>query len=154
MNIKIRKANSLDIGKLVQLMQKADNRGLQWAEERAKRYVLKNKDKMILVAEDNENLIGFVGLKKYEDNPAKEFEDLTQFAWITWIAVLPEYRNKKIGSELLKSAEKYVVDYNKKGLILDCRQKVITFYTKNGYNLTGNYIDEKIPRYVMVKELK
>ncbi len=150
----IRKANSKDVNQLIELMQNADNRSNEWAEERIRRFVIKNKDKMILVAEAEGNLIAYIGLKKYEDNPAREFTDLTKLVWITWIAVLPQYRNKKIGSELLKSSEKYVSDYNKRGLILDCREKVIDFYKKNGYNIIGDYIDDKIPRYVMVKELK
>ncbi len=149
--MKIRKANTGDINQLIELMQRADNRTREWAEEKARRFVLKNKSKFILVAEENGKLIGFVGLKEYEDNPAREFADLTKFAWIIWIAVLPEYRNKKIGSELLKSAEKYVNEYNKKGLI--CREKVINFYMKNGYNLVGDYIYNNLPRYVLTKEL-
>ncbi len=152
--VKIRKATKNDTNRLIGLMQKADNRSRKWAEKRTKRFVLKNKNKIILVVEDEQILVGYIGLKEYEDNPAREFIDLTKFAWITWIAVLPRYRNKKIGYGLLKSAEKYVGDYNKRGLILDCREKVINFYKKSGYSIIGDYIDDKIPRYVMVKELK
>lgn len=151
--MKIRKAKKEDISQLIELMQNADNRTREWAEERIRRYI-ENKNKMILIAEEDGNLIGFAGLKKYEDNSARDFTDLDKFAWITWIAVLPSYRNKKVGSELLKSAKKYANDYNKTGLILDCREKVIDFYKKNGFNIVGNYINKEIPRYVMVKEFK
>ena len=153
--MEIRKANKGDIKELIELMQKADNRTREWTEERTKRFVLKNKSKIIILcAEDGENLIEFIGLKEYEDNSAREFTDLTKFAWITWMAVLPEYRNKQIGTDLLKSAEEYVNNYNKQGLILDCREKVINFYKKNGYDIIGSYIDNKVSRYVLVKELK
>lgn len=150
--MEIRKADSSDRNKLIELMQKADNRTKEWAEGKIKGFVLKDKGRMILVAEDNGHLIGFLGLKEYEDNPARQFTDLTQFAWITWIAVLPEYRNRIWGSKLLKSAEEYV--NGKRGLILDCRQKVVAFYMKNGYNVAGEYLHNEIPRYVMTKELK
>lgn len=151
--MKIRKIEEGDKDKLIELMQRADNRSREWAEERTRSYI-DNKKKLILITEDKGNLIGFIGLKKYEDNPARDFIDLTKFAWITWIAVLPEFRDRDIGSELLKFAEKYVEIYNKLGLVLDCRKKVINFYIKNGYSIVRNYVDNKMPRYVMVKELR
>lgn len=152
--MKIRKAEILDRDRLIELMQRADNRTQEWAEEKVRGFVLKGRNKRILVAEDDGNLVGFIGLKEYEDNPARQFVDLTKFAWITWIAVLPEHRNKRIGSDLLRFAELSIDDYNKEGLILDCRQKITPFYIKNGYKFAGEYFDKEFPRYVMIKNLK
>jgi len=148
--MKIRKTVVEDKEKLIHLMIKADNRSKEWAEERINSYANKN-GKLILVAEKDSDLIGFIGIKKYEDNEARKFADLDNFIWVTWLAVLPEYRKKKIGSKLLKAVDEYVNIFNKLGIILDCREKVLDFYTKAGYKIVGEYEDKNSPRFVMSK---
>jgi ribosomal protein S18 acetylase RimI-like enzyme len=150
--MKIRKANLNDVDKLIELMQKADNRTREWAKNRVNSFI-SNKKKLILVAEDDGRLVGFVGIKKYEDNEARKFADLNKFIWVVWIAVLPEYRKKKIGSELLKSVDEYARAFDKSEVILDCREKVINFYKINGYDIIGNYVYNNAPRYVMTKQI-
>jgi GNAT superfamily N-acetyltransferase len=151
----IKKAQEKDINNLIELMQKAEgDRSKEWAEERAKRFVLDNKNRLIIIAEEKGKLVGYLGLKRYEDNRARDFIDINKFAWITWIAVLLEYRNKKIGSKLLKFSEEFAKNYDKLGIVLDCREKVTPFYIKNGYKIVGEYEHNKIPRYVLEKILQ
>ncbi len=148
----IRKAESSDFDNLVELMINSDNREKTWAEEKAGSYTNSNK-KLILVAEDNGKLIGFAGVKKYEDNGARAFVDLDNFIWITWIAVLPEFRKKNVGSALLKAADNYIKFFEKSGIVLDCRRKVVEFYQKNNYKLAGEYQYNGEPRFVMEKSI-
>ena len=142
-NIKISPGNRNEISDVVRLMIKSDHRDELWAKHRASKYLLnENKDRLILLARDKNDLIGYAGIVKYDDNPAGDFVNLDDYSWITWIAVLPEYRNKGIGSLLLKFAEQHSKDFMKKGILLDCREKLLPFYERNGYNLIGSYMKD------------
>lgn len=147
----IRKAREEDIDNLAELMQKADNRSKEWAEEKARRFVSGTKVKSIMIAEEDEQLVGYAGLKAYEDNQARDFVDINNLAWVTWIAVLPEYRGRKVGSQLLSSAHDFARLHGKSGIVLDCRAKVIPFYLKNGFSVAGEYMHKGAPRYVLEK---
>ena len=153
--MKIRKATAKDFDEVVNLMMKADLRTKEWAEDRARRFIQdKKKIRYLLVAEDSNKLIGYVGIKKEEeDNKASEFINIKKYILITWIAVLPEWRSKKIGSKLLIAAEKYVKKFNKKDIFLDCRKNVLPFYFRNDYKIAGKYIDKGKMRYVLVKKI-
>ena len=151
--MKIRKATEKDRNKLINLMQKASAREKEWSMKRAESYTNRS-DKLILIAEEKSKLIGYVGIKKYEDNKARKFVNLNSFMWVTWIAVLPEFRNKNVGSKLLKASEKYVSQFNRKGIVLDCRKNLVGFYEKNSYSIKGRYLDKLKWRYVLVKEIK
>lgn len=153
--MKIIEAKEKDINNLINIMMKADNRDKEWSENRTKKFIInKNKDKLILIAKDKDKLIGYLGIKKYEDNPAREFVNINNYIWITWIAILPEYRNKGVGSILLNSVGKYIKKFKKIGILLDCREKVISFYNRNEYSTVGKYQDKGALRYVMAKQLK
>jgi GNAT superfamily N-acetyltransferase len=151
--MKITEAKEKDIEDLIKLMINVGNRDKDWSEYRANKFVI-NKDKLILIAKEDNKLIGYIGIKKYEDNPAREFVNLNNYIWVTWIAILQEYRSKGIGSILLNSVEKYVKKFKKIGILLDCREKVISFYNRNEYSIVGKYQDKGAPRYVMEKQLK
>lgn len=136
-------------------MMKATSKSREWAKHRAEKYIFnKNKDRLILVAKDKNDLVGYNGILKYDDNPARKFVNLNEYSWISWIALLPEYRKKGLGSILLKTAEQHSKDFNKKGILLDCRKKVLPFYIKNEYSLLGEYIDKNAPRFVMGKPIR
>jgi len=107
-----------------------------------------------LVAEENKELIGFVGIKKVEEkNKASKFINLNKCATLTWIAILAKNRKRGIGSKLLMACNKYAKNFNKRFIWLDCRKKILTFYLKNSYQIAGNYIHKHKNRYVLVKEL-
>lgn len=152
----IRKAQEEDVGNLIELMQLADKRERTWAEKKANGFVMRaNGSKSILVAEDEQagRLAGYIGLKEYEDNQARQFVNLDNLAWITWIAVLFEYRHQDIGSKLLSSADNFAKRHGKSGVVLDCRGRVIPFYVKNGYKVVGQYSYRGAPRYVLERKL-
>ncbi|MDP3027514.1 MAG: GNAT family N-acetyltransferase, partial [Nanoarchaeota archaeon] len=87
------------------------------------------------------------------------YVDIKEYASVCWIAVLQEFRMKKIGSRLLKEAERYAKKFGKKGVWLGCREGVIVFYKKNGYKNNGDYLRKTSsgkmkPYYIIVKGLK
>ena len=76
------------------------------------------------------------------------------YALVTWIAFIPEYRERGLGSGMLKECEKYALKWGKKGVWLGCKDNVIPFYKKNGYKQKGTFINEKgEEENLMVKEL-
>ncbi len=152
--MKIRIARKKDQSSLINLMKLADNREENWAIQRTNSY-LENNKKLILIAEEKGELIGYVGIKKFEDNYARRFVNLEDYIWITWIAVLPGIKKSGIGSKLLNASERYSKKFNKFGIVLDCLEKVLPFYFKLGYVVAGKYLDKKNKlRYVLKKEIK
>ncbi len=55
------------------------------------------------LAFDKSKVVGICGIYSWKQHPK-------DICWLGWYAVLPEYRNKKIGSKLLK----HTLDYAKK----------------------------------------
>ena len=152
----IRTALFKDSEELIKVIMRADNRAEELARERVNSYIKSNK-KMFLIAIIDEKIVGYVSLKKEEnsDKNASKFIDLKKYSCIGWIAVLPEYRKHKIGSKMIKACWNYMRKFNKEGIWLDCRLKLIPFYEKNGYKNVGDYIDEKRKQnYIMLKEIK
>lgn len=151
--MKIRQAELRDHDNLVKLMQDADNRSKNWAETRASRYLLR-KRRAIIVAENDKGLIGFVGIKdEDEDSRVSTFLDFSKNAHVPWIALLPKFRGKGIGSRLIAECEKYALEFGKEGIWTDCRQRVVDFYLDNGYAIAGIYKDQRKDRYVMLKRI-
>ena len=152
--MKIRELKDKDKEHWIKLAELADNRNKDWAEQKFNSYVSSKKKKKLLVAEENGKLIGFTGLKgeDIEENVSATLNK--DYALITWIAFIPECRNKGFGSILLKTCEKHAKKWNKKGIWLGCRSQVIPFYEKNGYKRQGNFINENgKEENLMVKEL-
>ncbi|MDO8556345.1 MAG: GNAT family N-acetyltransferase [Nanoarchaeota archaeon] len=137
-------------------MQKADDRSREWAEKKAESWLSRPKNfRYIFVAEEKDRLIGFVSIKKFCDDlsdKASRFFNFDRYANITHIAVLPEFRRKKIGSLLLKKAEVCARKFKQSGVWLDCRITVVPFYGKNGYKLMGKYLSsDRKECYVLLK---
>jgi GNAT superfamily N-acetyltransferase len=139
--MKIREASISDKEKFIELAAKADKRDSVWAEQKFDSFVLTKKKRKLIFAEDNGKLIGFAAIKGEElgENVSEELNMV--YLLLNWIAVLPEYRSKKIGSKLLLKCEKYVKKWNKKGIWTGCRTKVIPFYERNGYKHEGTFIN-------------
>lgn len=71
------------------------------------------------------------------------------------IAVLKKYRGKNIGSEILKAAEKEILNRNGDTAELAAQTRAETFYEKNGYSvLDETFDDEDCPHVWMRKKLK
>jgi len=156
--MKIRKAKLKDATKFQKLAKKADRYPPYWSKSRFPNFI-KNKEQLILLAEKKGKLIGFSGImKKYHNKRVSNKVDTNRFAYLAWIAVLPELRKKKVGSNLLRESEKTAKRLGQKGIWLACRKEVVQFYKKNKYKLGGFFIKEnkgkRFRKYFMVKELK
>ena len=157
--MKIREAIKRDIPRLINLIRIADNRTKNWARKKIKEYLERN-DRIILLLIDKTKIIGYVfGEEKDDDERISNKLDINQFSAIAHIAIHPDYRNKGIGSKLLKAYEKYSKRWKKKGIVLDCMKDKTPFYKKNNYRNVGYFIKKenvKKPRrqYVMVKKVK
>lgn len=155
LGMKIREIKKEDRRKWIKLVQLADNRNKEWAEQKFDSYLDSKKKKRLLIMEENDKLIGFVGIKgeDVEENVSEVLNK--EYALITWIALIPEYRKKGLGSEILKECEKYARKWGKKGIWLGCREKIIPFYEKKGYHREGTFInDHGREEYLMLKEMK
>ena len=97
----------------------------------------------IFVAEDK-TIVGFLSVEVHHDN-----ED---YIYLNDFAVTAEYRNKGIGSALLKAAESYAREINIHKLCLHAEKtnpSAMHFYEKSGYAI---YRDDG-HRFLMNKEL-
>lgn len=132
--MKIRKAEKNDIPALALLMEQL---GYQTTEEEMKeRFLLieANESYYTLVAEDDGEVIGMVGLCKgfyYEKNGI--------YARILAFVVDENYRNVGIGKQLILEAEKWAFNQEASGITLTSgnrkeREVAHQFYKKMGYN--------------------
>ncbi len=153
--MRIRELKEKDIPQWIELVNKADNRDKKWAIQRFRRYVGSKKMKKIFVIEKDNELIGFMGIKG-QDNEENVNEDLNKnYLLVCWIALLPQYRRRGIGSKLLKYSKKFVKKWKKKGIFLGCNDKKIMFYEKNKFIKTGKFINGKgIKENLMITGVK
>lgn len=156
--MKIRRAVKRDAERFRKLAKKADRYPSYWSRSRFPNFI-KNREQLILLAEEKGKFIGFSGvMKKYADKRVKNKVDIDRFAYIAWIAVLPEFRKKKVGSKLLRESDRTARKMGQKGIWLSCRKDVIPFYKRNGYKLLGYFMKEnkgkKFRKYFMEKRLK
>lgn len=153
--MKIREIVLEDKENVIDLMRKADNRKREEATRKFNNCLFTKKNRKILVAEEGNELVGYIVIKEESDKKEiSQFLDLNETICVNWIAVLSEKRNKKVGSKLLKAAERYVLKWRKKGMWLDCREKVVPFYENNGYRNLGKLIKNNKEIFVMFKEIK
>lgn len=125
-------------------------------EESIVEYTNEVKNTDFYVAYDSENPIGFISIKSNNKHTSE----------IYVIGVLKEYQNKCIGKQLLKVAEKDLLDSNVKFLMVktlgdshpdEHYKKTRKFYYKVGFyplEEIKEIWDEKIPCLIMVKSLK
>ncbi|PIN88468.1 hypothetical protein COU61_04810 [Candidatus Pacearchaeota archaeon CG10_big_fil_rev_8_21_14_0_10_35_13] len=139
--MKIRELIKEDRAEWIELVRKADNRDKEWADEKFSRYVGSKKMKKMFVMEDKGKLVGFMAIKG-EDNEENVREELNDdFILVCWIALLPEYRGRGIGSKLLKHAVRYLKKWDKKGIFLGCSDNRTNFYVRNGYSHEGKFLN-------------
>ena len=146
----IRKAARKDELSLIELIERTG----ETREKAVKRVSSVNSDgRLILVLEENSKLIGYVRVSQQDqDQNVNSFVDLAHYACLNWIGVDPDFRKRGNGSKLVLSCDEIAKEWHKVGIWLDCRGKVIPFYTSNGYKIRGSYFDEEKPRYVMAKK--
>ena len=90
---------------------------------------------------DNDKLIAFVD-GFCTDNPnltdemyakADMHNETGKWQMIFGVNTLPEYRNKGYAAELLNQAIKDATNQGRKGLVLTCKEKLISYYSKFGF---------------------
>ena len=112
-----------------------------------------------IVAEENGEVVGYI-MCRIELG----FSEIRRFyivkkGHIVSIAILPDYRRKGLGKELLEKALEGMRDYNVKEGYLEVRvsnQPAIDLYTKIGFMVTKqskSYYKDGEDAYTMVKEI-
>ena len=99
-----------------------------------------------------------VQLVLFEENGApvatcRIFKDCEQDVYVIGrLAVVREYRGKKLGSVILNEAEKYVRQMSGKLIVLHAQQRVADFYKKAGFKEFGEVeYEEGCPHIKMKK---
>lgn len=92
------------------------------------------------------------------DNPVatcRIFKDCEEGTYVLGrLAVIKEYRSKRLGSALLNEAERYVKENGGKCIVLHAQQRVAGFYKKAGFKKFGDIeYDEGCPHILMKKYL-
>ena len=76
----------------------------------------------------------------------------TDEAQIRYMAVDDSFKRNGIGSQIVKSLEKYAISEGAKVMILNAREQAISFYLSLGYKEVGPYqSDTGIPHKTMKK---
>jgi len=106
--------------------------------EVTKRYIesnFKDENYLMLVAQKDENIIGFSTVV---------YEGWNNAAWIEWMIVHKSYRGKGIGSKMIKKSIVFSKEKKARKLFVDTGikdRKAIKFYKKNGFKKHGNIKD-------------
>ena len=98
----------------------------------------------IFVAEIDNKVTGYViVLLDKQDSPDIRIK---KFGHVTDIAVLSEYRSRGFGTELLKTAEKFVKDSGLEWMYLrvSVGNRALSLYEKNGYGKKFISLDKKL----------
>lgn len=92
---------------------------------------------------DNE-LIGCLLLSKHDESTIK----------MRQVAVSDKFRNRGIGSEMVRFSENFIKDLGFEKITMHARKKASDFYMKLGYSIVSDEFTEVgIPHYVMTKDL-
>lgn len=156
--MKLKKATKEDSFELIRLIQLADDRTEEAASKKVNK-VMRSKDSFFIIVIENEKILGYLLFITTElDENAQRFVGIERYSCVAWIAIHPDFRDKHLGSRLLKEAEKYALKDDKDGLWLDCREEVVDFYKKNGFEVKGVYKKESSSKilkdcFVMTKEI-
>lgn len=124
-----------------------------WKFERIKAMV---SDSSVFLIYLNGKIIGTITYSNkhhsYYDGSEKKFwnENTNNVVYISRFAVLPEYQNNGVGSEIIKIIEDQLTDYKYVRLdIHPSNKRLVNFYVKNGYSLVGEnsvgiYFEKKL----------
>ncbi len=106
--------------------------------------------------ENDGNALHFVA---YEEKPIGaarvRFPDHEKRAKVERVSVIPEYRGKGVGKELMILIDEHLQKLEVEEIYLDAQTHVRNFYEKLGYTQAGDVFEEVgIPHIVMVKRLR
>ena len=114
---------------------------------------VRSSDKRMLILGRGSQVLGYTGIKKQADKYPINV-DSSHCAHILWVGVHPDFRHKGFGLRLVLACDNIALDWERQGICLNCREKIIPFYASNRYTIVGSYIDEEKIRFVMVKDIK
>ena len=118
--------------------------------------VFVDEQKFTLEFDDKDEIAAHLVIFDEDGTPiatCRIFKDCNkEFYVVGRLAVIKEYRGKKLGSLLLNEAEKYVKEKSGKCIIIHAQQRVTEFYKKAGYTEFGDVeYDEGCPHIQMKK---
>lgn len=101
---------------------------------------------------DGNRIIGVLPFERVHLKIKKKFEKVL---WISALFVLPEYRNRKIGTNILKSSEKIFKNKFKYIFVIreDYGTKAFRWYKKNGFKTVSKILsfEKKINKSLVIK---
>ena len=113
--------------------------------------LLKNNNMMGLLIYHQGYIIGYL-LGEF-----KRLNDGRQIYYISYMYIAPKYRNKRLGSYLMKILNKKCVQqYNLKYITLTCDSKdnkVYNFYLKRGFKMDSILNTQRNRHHVLTKQL-
>ncbi len=93
----------------------------------------------ILVAKDNDNVVGFVGFGAYRD------DTLPGAGEVFSLYILKEYYDKRIGYALMCAAIERLSEYRKTAVwVLESNHRAIKFYERVGFQFDGTKQEIKL----------
>lgn len=94
----------------------------------------------------NGEMAGVLRMDTTEDPAVNQFR---------FMAISHRFKGKKLGNILLQSAEKEAIKKNKSKIILQAREKAVSFYQRGGYKLVekSHLLFGEIQHFMMEKEL-
>ncbi|MBW2977632.1 GNAT family N-acetyltransferase [Candidatus Woesearchaeota archaeon] len=155
--MRIRKAKKEDIPEIKKLVIKlfstwakidpADKLDRSWFKKsKSNKFynsLLKNKDKLLLVAEEDKTLIGYLLLETQFRDP---FLEGNRIGYVSELFVLPEYRKKGISKELLKKSNEWFKKKKFKWLVVSTHSRdkpAIQFWKRKGFKEFNKYFNKR-----------
>ncbi|KKS44299.1 hypothetical protein A2567_03135 [Candidatus Azambacteria bacterium RIFOXYD1_FULL_42_11] len=142
--VKIRKINSKDLSSIIKIGKKINefqisNTGIFWSRDQLARWT-KSKNDICLIAEDHNNIVGFVLFACHLPTKKSTFENI----WVD-----SAYRKKGIARHLidraLKNLDKKNISYIM-GFVSENNKEHLSFLKKVGFSVgnKGHWIDKLI----------
>jgi ribosomal-protein-alanine N-acetyltransferase len=136
-------------------------RGVAYSLAELRAYI-ESDDSLTLVAEDEQGRIGGFIIAQLElvRVRRRERSSVSLGGHIITIDVLPDFRNRGLGTELLQRAEQWLGQHGAETVLLETaidNELAISFYRKHGYamlDLLRDYYANGSDAYLMAKSLK
>lgn len=93
---------------------------------------LRNADWAYWIAQDNDTIISNICIRRIRKVP-KPQKLFAEIGYVTNVHTKAEYRNRGIGTELLKKVKKWAIDNNIELLFVWPSQKAVNFYERQGF---------------------
>ncbi len=129
----IRKASLSDESQIKKLLKSIPGVWQELWRENVVEIVLCSSEANVLVAEENETIIGFAS-----------FHDCGFRAYLSELVVAKSEQNKRIGLELLQEGERILCAQGSHLVIGDIFPPAIGFYEKNGWKCPSSVLRSKL----------